>query len=58
MLMDFVEWAAQTNQRNVNTQLKALRQNLQETFSSTRRIILRTRENLSDVNSPAACHQV
>jgi two-component system LytT family response regulator len=57
-LIEAVERAAQTIQSNFNTQLKALRQNLQETGHSRKKIILRTNENiyLLDVQEIIHCY--
>jgi two-component system, LytTR family, response regulator len=57
-LMEAVERAARTIQSNFNTQLKALRQNMQETGSTAKKIILRTLENiyLLDVHEIIHCY--
>jgi two-component system, LytTR family, response regulator len=57
-LVEAVERAANTIQSNYNMQLKALRQNLQETGHAGKKIILRTNENiyLLDVQEIIHCY--
>ncbi|MBW6492526.1 MAG: LytTR family DNA-binding domain-containing protein [Lentimicrobium sp.] len=57
-LVEAVERAALTIQSNFNTQLKALRQNLQEAGHAAKKIILRTNENiyLLDVQEIIHCY--
>ncbi|MFO7614734.1 MAG: LytTR family DNA-binding domain-containing protein [Bacteroidales bacterium] len=57
-LMEAVERATHTIQSNFNTQLNALRQNLQDTGQPGKKIILRTQENiyLLDVHEIVHCY--